>query len=79
MNKILILVRGGNIQAIHSTDPDTEIAIIDYDNVEVGGAPVLPVIQPDRFFEPGKAHEDFTDADDPIEIEIRDHLKSIHF
>jgi hypothetical protein len=80
--KILILVEKGTVSAIHSTDEDLQICIVDYDNVQVGKPPInegWEVLQPDTTFEPGSAHEIFTDASDPVEMEIRDILKSIHY
>ena len=36
MNKILIIVRGGNIQSVGCTK-DCEVAIVDWDNIIEGG------------------------------------------
>ena len=36
MNKILVIVRGGNVEAVMSTK-DCEVAIVDWDNIIEGG------------------------------------------
>ena len=37
MNRIIIYVEGGNIQAVRADNPDVEIIIVDADNMEAEG------------------------------------------
>jgi hypothetical protein len=80
--KILLSVRGGVIQEIHSNqDPENvEIVIVDWDNVDVGESaihPVEPIHNPKSKFE--NAWELYTDEDDVAEMEVREDLKRLKF
>jgi len=77
--KIIIEVKGGTVVAVSSTH-EIDIAIVDYDNVQ-NGSPAFngSVLAQDNLFESGKAHELFTDASDPVEMEVKDELKRIKF
>lgn len=78
MNKIIIEVNGGLVQAIHSTDPEIQILLIDYDNLTDGDQAAPEVVGPDTVFAGGTAHLLYLD-DDPVSVEIRDELKRIKF
>lgn len=81
MTKILIEVRGGNVVAVSATQEDVQLCIVDYDNIDEGNNPVCvsDPLGPDATFEPGKAHELFTDSSDPVEMEVKEELKRIKF
>ena len=78
--KILIIVEGGIVQAVH-TSTDADIIIIDHDNQHIEeentkDCLLLPKA-PDRISK--NLYEIFTSAIDAQEIEIRDLLKRIKF
>lgn len=38
MTKIVIKVKGGLVQSVHSSSADVQVVLIDYDNIEQGDA-----------------------------------------
>jgi hypothetical protein len=34
MEKIVIVVKGGCVQAVHASNPQTEVFVVDYDNLD---------------------------------------------
>lgn len=76
--KIIIEIKGGNIQNISSTC-EVDVCIVDYDLLDDGEEPINGILAQDVLFESGKAHELYTDANDPQEMEIKDLLKALKF
>lgn len=77
--KIIIQVGGGIVQAV-CANTEVDIAIVDYDEADSGKPPFNgSIYQQDSLFKDGKAHELFTNAADPVEMEIKDELKRIKF
>ena len=37
MTRIVILVIGGVVESVHSNEPDTEVVLVDFDNLEQEG------------------------------------------
>ena len=74
--RILIEVSGGNIQRILATET-CNIVIIDHDNIEAGDPPVVETF-PDKTIPEGKFYQEYTDENDPREVEIHDALKRLH-
>ena len=77
MNKLLIVVSGGIVQAIHTNVKDLEICIADHDNASQGGN-LLQRCDPDIVTDE-PFYQQFTNNSDPTEMELRDELKRIHF
>jgi len=78
MVRILIQVSGGNIQNIIANE-NVEIVIVDYDNMEKGDAPDFSSFyEPDSIMETGTFYQQFTDASEPMDMEVRDELKRNH-
>jgi hypothetical protein len=78
MTRILIEIRGGNIQNIIANE-NVEIVIVDYDNMKCGDAPVFKSFyEPDVITETGTFYQQFTDERDPMDMEVRDELRRNH-
>ena len=43
--KILIEISGGVLSAVHASEPDVEVILWDYDNIQAGDAPPGPVAE----------------------------------
>lgn len=78
--KILIYVEGGIVQSVCSNQPDTQIVIIDKDNLvssDDKNGFISGIHQPDGVYE--NHYEAYNDQSDPIEMEIREELKALKF
>jgi len=42
MNKVIILVEGGIVRTLYATDPETEVILVDRDNVLEGDPSPIP-------------------------------------
>lgn len=75
--KILITFRGGEVVNVN-TNMDADIVIVDFDVLDQGNSPVSAILAPDSI-SPGPFYQDFTDEQDPEEVEVRDELKRLKF
>jgi len=77
--KVLITVENGIITNISSNKDGEEIqiVIVDYDNLENGGDVVSGILAPDDVID--DLYTLFTDENDPMNVEIHDELKRLHF
>lgn len=78
MTRILIEVRGGNIQNIIANE-NVEIVVIDHDNIDGGDEPDFSSFyEPDVIVKTGEFYQQYNDESSPREIEIREKLKRNH-
>lgn len=77
--RVIVEVRGGIVQCVHSTDQNLKIVIVDYDKQEDGESPVSEVLSPDATFQSGYANELFLGDDSNASRQVVDQLKAIKF
>jgi len=76
--KILIYVEGGTVQYVNSNQEDTQIVIIDKDQLENGGTSFISsTLAPDSVYD--NHFEAFTDESNPVDMEVREELKTRKF
>lgn len=79
MNNILIEVKGGMIQQIYGKDPNINVYVIDYDNIEHGLDGLERVINPfPVLFTLSSSFRDFFTENTPLEQEIHEELQRLH-